>query len=89
MLQPTARAIVAGNVEPDGFGWHPYIAALTPAEVVDVADDLEAIADAELAAFGEILEEDDTDYLKYHFEQARAFTRELAQSGEGLVYTIG
>ena len=56
---------------------------------MDVADDLEAIADAELAAFCEILEEDDTDYLKYHFEQARVFTRELAQSGEGLVYTIG
>ena len=61
-IAPThSAAIVAGNVEPDGFGWHPYIAALTPAEVVDVADDLEAIANAELAVFCEVLEEDDAD----------------------------
>ena len=84
-----AYALVAGDVLPDGFGWHPYVAALTPAEVADIANDLEAIADDELASFCETLEEDDADYLKYHFEQAKAFTRELAQSGEGLVYTIG
>lgn len=84
-----AYALVAGDVIPDGFGWRPHVAALTPAEVIQVADDLDALADDELAGFCESLEEDDADYLNYHFEQARSFTRELAQSGEGLVYTIG
>lgn len=90
MGQPRpAYALVAGRVQPDGLGWLPHIATLTPDEVVHIADDLDAIADDELTTFCETLEECDADYLQDYFGQARTFTRELAQSGEGLVYMIG
>lgn len=84
-----AHKLVEGDVTPTHMGWYPHFAALTPAEVALVAHDLDDIAHGRLDEFCAELDEDDVDYLKSHFAEARSFTRALATSGEGLAYTIG
>lgn len=84
-----AHKLVAGDVIPTGFGWYPHFAALGPADVSLVADDLDDIAQKRLDEFCADLNEDDADYLRFHFDAARTFTRALSENGEGLAYTIG
>lgn len=84
-----AHKLVEGNVTSAGLGWYPYFGTLTPDDVALVADDLDAIAEGDLEAFCATLPEEDVDYLKEYFAEARTFTRALTEQGEGLAYTIG
>lgn len=79
-----AYRMFEGEVEMRYDGWIPWVRALTPAEVVDVADDLAALVE-ELNA--ESFE--GRDYVLHFLDRARTFVMGLAEDGRGMAYLIG
>lgn len=76
-------------------GWDPWIRALAPREVVDIARDLEAITDDDVVAIvsasARFRREPDwvVEYVMTFLKRARSFVVALARDGRGMVYMIG
>lgn len=95
-LARPAYRMFEGTVYPAGnYGWEPWLRALIPSDVVDIASDLESIDERELI---ESLRPDnaaapdgtdDVDYALSYFHRAREFATGIAASGRGFVYMIG
>jgi len=80
-----------GEVTMCDGGWHPWVRALTPEEVVEVADDLAAL-EHEIASVGLVpggADGEDEDYLLHFLRRARTFVQCLAAEGRGMAYLIG
>ncbi|MCH1882537.1 YfbM family protein [Agrococcus sp. ARC_14] len=90
-----AYRMFEGQVTPQEWGWSPWVRALTPVEVIEIARDLESIDDADAQArFREAAgvgrdPEDEARYGSQYLSVARAFTTALADDGRGMVYLIG
>lgn len=85
-----AQRLVAGRPNFDSdVGYTPHAAALTPAEIAEVADDLDALAEHGLDAYCATLSERDAGYVRPYLNDALSFTRLLADRGWGLAYLIG
>ena len=87
---PTRAAfrMFEGSVTPTGLGWHPWIRALTPEDVAEVAEDLRARVD-EVATVGLPAVIEDEDYVLHFLLRARTYVEGLASEGRGMVYMIG
>lgn len=84
-----AYRMFEGSVTPSGLGWHPWVRAIAPEDVVDVAEDLRALVD-EVATVGlcaGVFE--DADYVLHFLLRARTYVEGLASEGRGMVYMIG
>lgn len=83
-----------GEVTWTDRGHLPWVRALRPGDVPEIAHDLSAIGASELARLPELgflhrdLEEE-ISYIGHFLGRARAFMSTLAQDGRGMVYTIG
>ena len=92
MLTGPARAahrMFEGGVAAAGLGWHPWVRALTPGDVTEVAEDLRDLTD-EVATVGlpaDVSEEGD--YVLHYLSRARTYVTGLASHGRGMVYMIG
>lgn len=90
LTRPAFR-MFEGEVTMCDAGWHLWVRALTPDEVVDVADDLAALDD-EIALVGPLsggAGHEDADYALHFLRRARAFVEGLAAEGRGMAYLIG
>lgn len=79
-----------GDVTMSGLGWYPWIRALTPEEVLEVAEDLRALEDetpGEGLCAG--ISDEDIDYALPFLSRARRFVEALASEERGMVYMIG
>lgn len=79
-----AYRMFEGQVQMCGDGWIPWVRALSPAELIDVADDVADLAD-ELHADSFA----DRDYVLDFLQRARRFVTDLAAEGRGMAYLIG
>ncbi|MEZ2388895.1 hypothetical protein AB6813_04990 [bacterium RCC_150] len=74
-------------------GWEPWVRALTPSEVLAIAQDLGDIADAEVRLrlpVSPYVDRDlDVEYAVGYVRRARAFATNLADEGRGMVCLIG
>lgn len=85
-----AQRLVAGRPNFDSdVGYTPHAAALTPAEIAEVADDLDALAEHGLDAYCATLSERDAGYVRPYLNDALSLTRLLADRGWGLASLIG
>ncbi|MWV59473.1 DUF1877 domain-containing protein [Rathayibacter sp. VKM Ac-2754] len=81
-----AHRMFEGRVTPNGYGWIPWMRALVPEEIAEIADDLvelQQVFDA-----GDPTK-DDAEYISRFLDRAVRFTTEVARSKRGLVYYIG
>jgi hypothetical protein len=82
-----------GNVTMHGDGWDPWVRALTPSEVLTIAQDLDDISDAEvrlrLPDSPRVDRDLDVEYAVGYLRLARVFAANLADKGRGMVYLIG
>jgi hypothetical protein len=73
----------------------PWVRAIAPAEVVEIARDVESITDADLETA--LTDErsaypasaDEVAYATEYLHDAQEFARAIAADGDGFVYTIG
>jgi hypothetical protein len=92
-----AFELLRGEVKQYGYGWIPYDRVLGAEEVVEVARDLSLVdLSALYQTYSSMVSPDWAaimDGRRYTVEsyarQAQAFTGRLADSGQGLVYSIG
>lgn len=92
--RPAFRMFEGQVTQCDG-GWHAWVRALTPDEVVVIARDLAAIDDGQARArlreidrFGRD-PDGEVDYGMHHLAKARAFASTLAAEDRGMAYLIG
>ncbi|MCX8453370.1 DUF1877 family protein [Paenarthrobacter ureafaciens] len=82
-----------GEVTMHYDGWESWIRALTPAEMVAIAEDLETISEDTMRVQGTTtscaLLDSDAEYAIPYLRRARTFVRALADEGRGMVYLIG
>ena len=82
-----------GEVTMHHDGWESWIRALTPAEMVAIAEDLETISEDTMRVQGTTtscaLSDSDAEYAIPYLRRARTFVRALADEGRGMVYLIG
>jgi hypothetical protein len=80
-----------GDVTMTNDGWIPWLRALTPAEVKEIATDLAQLADEPAAARlrSARATNDDVEYALQYLGDAREFVAGLVADGRGLVYMIG
>lgn len=90
-----AHRMFEGDVKDSGMGWEPWVRALSPGEVVTIAEDLASISDDEVVAtmsrFRKFEERDgeETEYAMQFLHRAQEFVTGLASSARGFVYMIG
>lgn len=84
-----AYQLVAGHVPWSERGRRARYGALCNHELLLVADDLDDIVKNDMDDFCAMLSDDEAEYLRDYVAEARIFTRELAERGEGLAYVIG
>lgn len=92
-----AYELVRGAVTQYGYGWIPYDRVLDEAQVADVAKDLATISLAELyqgytprvSPDWAAIMDGRRDSLDTYLGKAATFTRQLAEQGLGLIYSIG
>ena len=86
-------AASAGTHGMHGEGWDPWVRALTPSEVLSIAQDLDDISDAEVRQRlpdSPYVDRDlDVEYAVGYLRRARVFATNLADEGRGMVYLIG
>jgi len=82
-----------GNVTMRDEGWEPWVRALTPSEVLAIAQDLDDVSDAEvqlrLPASPYVDRDLDIEYAVGYLRRARVFATNLADEGRGMVCLIG
>ncbi|MGO4591424.1 hypothetical protein [Paenarthrobacter sp. 2TAF44] len=82
-----------GSVTMHDDGWEPWVQALTPSDVVAIAQDLNIISEAELSlrlpVSPHIDRASDVQYSVGYLRRARVFVTNLADAGRGMVYLIG
>lgn len=80
-----------GAVTMTGWGWEPWVRAVMPEEVVEIARDLEALTDHEAVAYfvDSGMDADDHEYPVSYLRAARTFVSGLAASCCGMAYMIG
>jgi hypothetical protein len=90
-----ALSLVEGQVTHVEMGWIPFERALSPAEVAEIASDLETIGEADIRRLLPQLNrwnetpEQVYSYVANFLANAQEFTTRLAADGRGLVYMIG
>ncbi|GAC77898.1 protein of unknown function [Gordonia malaquae] len=95
MQSRPAFAMFEGAVTDTDYGYLPFERALGAAEVQEIAADLAAIDDEDVAADvrAHPVYRDPGDreaqYVLSYLRQAREFMATLAANGQGIVYTIG
>ncbi|MCI0143155.1 DUF1877 family protein [Arthrobacter bambusae] len=93
MAARPAFRMFEGNVTMHGDGWDPWVRALTPSEVLTIAQDLDDISDAEvrlrLPDSPRVDRDLDVEYAVGYLRLARVFAANLADEGRGMVYLIG
>nr|WP_314843226.1 hypothetical protein [uncultured Microbacterium sp.] len=82
----SSHRMFEGQVTMDGYGWIPWVRAVSPEEVVEIARDL---ADLQPVAIEEGAVDRDTQYMLDYLNRAVQFVSGLAVSGRGFVYMIG
>ncbi len=77
----------------DGLAWIPWIRALDPGEVVEVAQDLCLLDSNDIRALFQRPDfrgrKDDFDYLAQYLAEAQSFATRMSKAGSGLLYLIG
>lgn len=77
----------------DGMSWHPWVRAIPPEDVPDIADDLDTITVADFVPHysrcgGEDPESEAVGVFQF-LDRTRHFVRGLERTGRGFVYLIG
>ncbi|YCH08060.1 hypothetical protein ACTAQJ_00030 [Arthrobacter sp. alpha11c] len=74
-------------------GWEPWVQALTPSDVVAIAQDLNIISEAKLRlrlpVSPHIDRVSDVQYAVGYLRRAQVFVTNLADAARGMVYLIG
>ncbi|MCZ9881131.1 DUF1877 family protein [Arthrobacter sp. B2a2-09] len=93
MAARPAFRMFEGNVTMHDEGWEPWVRALTPSEVLAIAQDLDDVSDAEvrlrLPDSPYVNRDLDVEYAVGYLRRARVFATNLADEGRGMVYLIG
>ncbi|MFA4841090.1 MAG: DUF1877 family protein [Agrococcus sp.] len=90
-----AHRMFEGRVTSTDTGWHAWVRALSPDEVVDIARDLapidseQAAASLRAAARSGADPDAEAQYGAQHLGAASTFVSRLAAEGRGMVYMIG
>lgn len=93
--RPAYRMFEGRVFETYGYGYEPWVRAITPSEVADIARDMESISEEDVAASlrsngsASPNGSDDVSYALSYFRRAREYVRGIAASGRGFVYMIG
>ncbi|BCW49207.1 hypothetical protein J2Y41_000582 [Arthrobacter sp. 1088] len=89
----TAFRMFEGSVTMHDEGWEPWVRALSPSEVLAIAQDLDEVSDGEvrlrLPVSSHLDGDLEVDYAVGYLRRARTFARNLANEGRGMVYLIG
>ncbi|BBH16793.1 hypothetical protein Back2_10800 [Nocardioides baekrokdamisoli] len=84
-----AYRMFEGAVTFTGMGWDPYVHALTPAEVAEIAPDVAAMV-SEIESGGlQTVGDPDKLYVEQYLRRAGEFVSCLASEGRGMAYLIG
>ena len=84
-----------GQVAMHALGWHPWVRVLPPAEIPEIARDLQRIDDAMVsealvhAEFPGVEPREEAAYAADYLHRARIFVSGLAEEHRGMVYMIG
>ncbi|WP_309073131.1 DUF1877 family protein [Paenarthrobacter sp.] len=82
-----------GSITMHDEGWDPWVRALTPSEVLAIAQDLDEVSDGEvglrLPVSSHVDRDREVDYAVGYLRRARTFAKNLADDGRGMVYLIG
>ncbi|QHC59387.1 DUF1877 family protein [Rathayibacter sp. VKM Ac-2760] len=81
-----AHRMFEGRVTVTGLGWEPWVRAVPPEQVGEIADDLIALR-SEVEE--ELSQHPEGEYLGHFLDRAVAFATQLARSGRGFAYLIG
>lgn len=75
-----------GQVTMQGYGWMPWVRAVSPEEVLEIAEDL---TDLQHAVRDEGIDDRDARYMLDYLNRAVEFVTGVAASGRGFAYLIG
>ena len=84
-----------GGVEHTEMGWIPWARTITPAEAVEIAEDLKTITEAEVKTAAKEMTDSPEDcatefgHALEFLRRAQAFTAGVAEDGRGFAYMIG
>lgn len=96
MCEPESRSayrMFEGHVHlrDGGATWDPWLRTITPAEVPEIAEDLDGITEADFSSLFDdpSVHDQRSDFVLGFLDKARRFVRGLEASGRGFVYMIG
>lgn len=84
-LRPACR-MFEGQVTPLEMGWIPWVRAILPEEVPDIANDLASLLRED---WHKTVRVDGHQYISEFLSRSAQFTAQLASSARGFVYMIG
>lgn len=81
-----AYRMFEGQVTMSGYGWIPWVRALAPDDVVEIAEDL---VDMQRSIGDDATSDRDTRYVLNFLQRAVEFVTHAALSNRGFAYMIG